>query len=381
MTLGEQIKQAREAKNYSQEELANILGVSRQAISKWENGIAEPHGVNREMLNQTLELNIALEDDDIKQELFGMKKKIVYRNTALLVLLCICVILAVLLIISCKKKPKAEQPNLPSPGENVELPENGEGSKPGGDTNTATMFVPRGTNFIESIIFYDSEANVVPSNALWYNMANIDYMVVSWSGDIPQTVDIFLTPTGTNTTEQKELVLTKAITQENRSVLIDLSILKREDLMAHMSVMLNYGDTATSISSEMNVMYDENEVYDPDYTIDFFEAFITSVSEETITVDRVNWVHLNGATAEGKETVEGRYYTENDEVVEETYEFDDLCMFQIVDHGDGSEGPKEVLQVSKEDFINTVNGYMYEGKQYAFFVSIHNGKVHDVSER
>ena len=380
MTLGEQIKQAREAKNYSQEELANILGVSRQAISKWENGIAEPHGINREMLNQTLELDIALDDDDIKQELLGMKKKIARRNIALIAALCICVILAALLIITGKKKPQEEVPVQPQ-GQNVELPENGVGSKPGPDTNEASAFVPRDTNFIESILFYDSQARVVPSNALWYNMANIDYMVVSWSGDIPQTVDIFLTPTGTNTTEQKELVLTKAITQENRSVLIDLSILKREDLMAHMSVMLNYGDTATSISTEMNVMYDENEVFDPDYTIDFFEAFITSISEKEMTVDRVNWVHLNGAPAGGKETVEGRYYTENDEVIEETYEFDDLCMFQIVDHSDGSEGPKEVLQVSKEEFINTVIGYIHEGKPYAFFVSIHNGKVHDVSER
>ena len=42
MTLGEQIKQAREEKNYSQEELASKLDVSRQAISKWENDSAYP---------------------------------------------------------------------------------------------------------------------------------------------------------------------------------------------------------------------------------------------------------------------------------------------------------------------------------------------------
>ena len=36
MTLGEQIRQARENKNLSQEELASQLGVSRQAVSKWE---------------------------------------------------------------------------------------------------------------------------------------------------------------------------------------------------------------------------------------------------------------------------------------------------------------------------------------------------------
>ena len=64
MTLGEQIKQAREEKNLSQEELASKLDVSRQAISKWENDTSIPKGINREMLNQILELSIEIEDDN-----------------------------------------------------------------------------------------------------------------------------------------------------------------------------------------------------------------------------------------------------------------------------------------------------------------------------
>lgn len=46
MTLGEQIRSAREAKNLSQEALAEHLGVSRQAVSKWENGTSEPSTTN-----------------------------------------------------------------------------------------------------------------------------------------------------------------------------------------------------------------------------------------------------------------------------------------------------------------------------------------------
>ena len=42
MTLGEQIRAAREGKNLSQEELAEYMGVSRQAVSKWENDISCP---------------------------------------------------------------------------------------------------------------------------------------------------------------------------------------------------------------------------------------------------------------------------------------------------------------------------------------------------
>ena len=42
MTLGEKIATLRKENNYTQEQLAQILGVSRQAISKWESDVAYP---------------------------------------------------------------------------------------------------------------------------------------------------------------------------------------------------------------------------------------------------------------------------------------------------------------------------------------------------
>lgn len=42
MTLGERIAYYRKKAGYSQEGLAERLGVSRQAISKWETGEATP---------------------------------------------------------------------------------------------------------------------------------------------------------------------------------------------------------------------------------------------------------------------------------------------------------------------------------------------------
>lgn len=42
MTLGEKITKQRKELNYTQEQLADILGVSRQSISKWESNIAFP---------------------------------------------------------------------------------------------------------------------------------------------------------------------------------------------------------------------------------------------------------------------------------------------------------------------------------------------------
>ena len=46
MDLGMNIKRLREAKGYSQEMVAEKLGVSRQAVSKWENNISEPSTEN-----------------------------------------------------------------------------------------------------------------------------------------------------------------------------------------------------------------------------------------------------------------------------------------------------------------------------------------------
>ena len=42
MTLGSKLAQERKLKNLTQEQLAELLGVSRQSISKWESDLAFP---------------------------------------------------------------------------------------------------------------------------------------------------------------------------------------------------------------------------------------------------------------------------------------------------------------------------------------------------
>ncbi len=42
MTLGEKLSKLRRENNYTQEQLADVLGVSRQSISKWESDVAYP---------------------------------------------------------------------------------------------------------------------------------------------------------------------------------------------------------------------------------------------------------------------------------------------------------------------------------------------------
>ena len=46
MNLGERIAQLRRQAGLSQEQLGDLLGVSRQAVSKWESGASDPSTAN-----------------------------------------------------------------------------------------------------------------------------------------------------------------------------------------------------------------------------------------------------------------------------------------------------------------------------------------------
>ena len=44
MTIADRIQNLRKTKGISQEELADNIGVSRQAVSKWESGVSQTKG-------------------------------------------------------------------------------------------------------------------------------------------------------------------------------------------------------------------------------------------------------------------------------------------------------------------------------------------------
>lgn len=70
MTLGEKIKELRNKINISQEELAEKLGVSRQAVTKWENDVGLPDVENLKAI-ATL-FNISIDELlDYKKEILG----------------------------------------------------------------------------------------------------------------------------------------------------------------------------------------------------------------------------------------------------------------------------------------------------------------------
>lgn len=58
MSIGERITDLRKQKNLSQGQLAALMGVSRQAISKWENDQTSPDTLNLIRLAEVFESNI-----------------------------------------------------------------------------------------------------------------------------------------------------------------------------------------------------------------------------------------------------------------------------------------------------------------------------------
>ena len=58
MTIGENIKARRTQLRMSQEYVADQLGISRQAVAKWEAGKSEPSPANLMELSALLELSM-----------------------------------------------------------------------------------------------------------------------------------------------------------------------------------------------------------------------------------------------------------------------------------------------------------------------------------
>ena len=58
MSIGERIVQLRSQKNMSQGQLAQSLGVSRQAISKWENDLSSPDTIHLIKLSDILDTEV-----------------------------------------------------------------------------------------------------------------------------------------------------------------------------------------------------------------------------------------------------------------------------------------------------------------------------------
>ena len=82
MSFADNLKQLRKEKQLSQEELAEILDVSRQAVSKWEQGIGYPEVEKLLLLSKKLNISLdSLMATDITQ---APKYNKIYKSFMLL---------------------------------------------------------------------------------------------------------------------------------------------------------------------------------------------------------------------------------------------------------------------------------------------------------
>ena len=62
--IAERIKTAREERGLTQEQLAERLEVSRQAVSKWEMGLSVPSSENLQLLEENLGNSLPKEEEE-----------------------------------------------------------------------------------------------------------------------------------------------------------------------------------------------------------------------------------------------------------------------------------------------------------------------------
>ena len=212
MSLGQQIKCAREKKKWSQEDLADQLGISRQSVSKWENDTSIPQGINRELLSQVLEISLEEQNEPISIPPYDRKRQTIFCAIGWL-------IATIFFLLYLFKPQYMHADNSESRAEDFS---------------------------IQSVTFYDENETIVESEALWYNASNIDSILIQWNGGIPDVIKMFATPSGSDTLDQTVLLLTQSIETGGTAILLNADPLKSQ-YQSHIFFELTSGEvTVTS---------------------------------------------------------------------------------------------------------------------------------------
>ena len=82
MALGENISAERKRQGFSQDDIAVLIGVSRQAVYKWEKGLSSPSTENMIKLAEILKVSVEKLSDGVDIGLEGKtagKDRLIYR--------------------------------------------------------------------------------------------------------------------------------------------------------------------------------------------------------------------------------------------------------------------------------------------------------------
>lgn len=234
MTISDIIKQAREDLGMTQEDLAERLEVSRQAVSKWELGASVPSPENLALLEEVLGVSFpAPEEETAQSPEQGPEAKAPFWNWKRVVLLVFGVlIVSALISIWMFTALKAET--------NVDVPRHAD-------------------PYVTGLYFFNEDAGQLQhdpeAGAGWY-MFDPDsrvYLLVTFQDgteDSVNAVSLFLTPTGTETLEYREQIAVQAAGEGRDFALFAWDI--PEELTAHLEIVLECGGGAR-VTETLNV--------------------------------------------------------------------------------------------------------------------------------
>lgn len=213
MSIAEIIRQAREGLGLTQEDLAEKLEVSRQAVSKWELGASVPSTENLKLLEEVLGVSFPAEEEVLSQT--GSKMPPHWKIAAALGVLVLAALLSITMYLGMRSGKSARAPVLRDPR-------------------------------ITDIAFFDR--NAAP---LWPDLGDrwnsftagervlVVVEFVSGGENSVQAVSLFLTPTGTETFDLREQLAVQAVADGRNFALFAWDI--PQDLMGHLEVVLECG--------------------------------------------------------------------------------------------------------------------------------------------
>lgn len=197
MDLREEIRRRREEKHLSQEELAEAVGVSRQAVSKWESGAAQPTGANRRALLQALDLR--------EEEAAPLPPRRAWRERAGWIAAGVLLLALAGALLLPRMAPEA----------------------PAG---------PR----LQSVRFYDEAMQEVLPEANWYDADRAVCLLVQWDGGTPAAVQLVFTPAGSETAGEAQILAAALPLDGEHAALLSAAAL-RESGAGHLQILLDFG--------------------------------------------------------------------------------------------------------------------------------------------
>lgn len=120
------------------------------------------------------------------------------------------------------------------------------------DSSPMSGDAPQGAGEV-TVTFFDADGNAVEPVGNWYVTDGIQSIAVSLDGQTPDAVQMFFTPSGTETAAEMDFLRTDAAGAEHQAV-ISADALHRDSLMGHLQIVARAG-SRTAKSETYNVIY------------------------------------------------------------------------------------------------------------------------------